>query len=289
MGSRPTNVDRVFVLGDIHGNVDFLRHAAQAAADAGCRTILQLGDFGALWPGSRGFFRRVDELLHYVGIEKLVFIDGNHEGFTSDDVSFYGPDDSSLTGGLARAESAAERDEHGFRILSEHVVWAPRGHRWIWNGVRFGALGGAFSVDWRWRAPGRSWWPDHEMPTDVDVERLGDDPLDVLVSHEVPLGVPLERISTFPMKGADRANAERPREVVRDAVEATTPQLVLHGHWHWRHGTDLQWTDSDGQIRVTRVEGLGADVDGDVEWASGVLDLREGVSFPPGPPIPDVE
>lgn len=98
MGSGPTEVDRVFVLGDIHGNVDFLRRAATTAAEAGCRTILQLGDFGALWPGSRGFFRRVDELLHYGGIDKLVFIDGNHEGFTSDDVSCYGPGDSSLTG-----------------------------------------------------------------------------------------------------------------------------------------------------------------------------------------------
>ncbi len=289
MSRDEKEVDRVFVLGDIHGNVDFLRRAVTTAGEAGCRTILQLGDFGALWPGSRGFFRSIDETLHYAGIDKLVFIDGNHEGFTSDDVSFYGPGDSSLTGGLARAESAAERDEYGFRILSEHVTWAPRGHRWTWSGVRFGALGGAFSVDWRWRVPGRSWWPDHEIPTDADVERLGTDPLDVLVSHDIPRGVPLERISTFRLNSGDQANADRPREVVRAALEATRPRLVLHGHWHWRHGTDLHWTDADGQTHVTRVEGLGADIDGDVEWASGVLDLCDGVSFPSGSPIPSAE
>lgn len=84
MASEATGRERVFVLGDIHGNVGFLRRAAASAAKEACKTILQLGDFGALWPGSRGFLRRVDETLHNAGVKRLVFIDGNHEGFTSD-------------------------------------------------------------------------------------------------------------------------------------------------------------------------------------------------------------
>ena len=67
MENGSTEVDRVFVLGDIHGNVDFLRRAATTAAEAGCETILQLGDFGALWPGSRRAGPDVSRLAEATG------------------------------------------------------------------------------------------------------------------------------------------------------------------------------------------------------------------------------
>lgn len=72
----------------------------------------------------------------------------------------------------------AGESPEGFLSLSDRVQWIPRGCRWVWNGVRFGAVGGAFSVDWRRRTPGDSWWPDHENVSDTDIERLGSDALD---------------------------------------------------------------------------------------------------------------
>lgn len=287
----PTDLEdqpqQVFVLGDIHGNVGFLWYAAREAAALGCSTILQLGDFGALWPGSNSFLPTVDDLLSEAGVERLVFIDGNHEGFTSE-VPFPDRRGSAVKGGLVAAAELADRDADGFCKLSERVAWISRGHRWQWNGVRFGAIGGAFSVDWRHRTPGFTWWPDLEVPSPAEVDRLGSEPLDVLVLHDAPAGVPLERVSTFTLSESDQRRAQQPREFLRAAVELTRPQIVLHGHWHWRHGTRLAWSDETDERRATRVEGLGADLDGDVDWASGVLDLRGGgPTFPTGPPIPE--
>lgn len=289
-GMTDPAIERVFVLGDIHGNLPFLQRAAHVAADAGCRVILQLGDLGALWPGSRTWLAAADRILRLTGLEYLVYVEGNHDGFTSDDVTFPDRHGRAVTGGLARAKHAAARDDAGFCVLSNRIRWAPRGHRWTWNDVRFGALGGAFSVDWRRRTPGWTWWPDHERPTETDLDRLGTDALDVLVTHDSPTGIDLDVISDLRLPAADQARADEPRQIIRAAVEATGPTLMLHGHWHWRYGTDLHWTDTTGADRITRVEGLGADVDDDVAWASGVLDLRAGApSFPAGDPLPPPE
>lgn len=279
---------RILVVGDIYGDLPFLARVADRAVEAGCSTILQLGDLGALWPGSDPFLPAIDDLLEAVGLERLVFVDGNHEGFVTS-VPFRSAGGGGVaTGGLAAAGHQADKGPEGFVQLAERVEWIPRGCRWEWNGLRFGAVGGAFSVDWRHRTPGASWWPDHENVTDADVERLGTEPLDVLVTHDVPRGVPMHRVSSFRLRPEDESNCALTRERLRDAVEATQPSLVVHGHWHWRHGTDLDWPGPDGERRRTRVEGFGANVDGDVEWATGVLDLTDGVArLGAGPPLPE--
>jgi len=283
VGVHPT---RILLAGDIHGDLPFLARVADRAVDEGCSTILQLGDLGALWPGSDAFLPAIDELLVESGIDRLVFVDGNHEGFVTR-VLFRGVDGGTAAGGLAAARRRSEETVEGFRSLSERVQWIPRGTRWEWNGVRLGAIGGAFSVDWRRRTPGENWWPDHENVADADVERLGAGPLDVLVTHDVPLGVPMDAISTFPLSPSDESNCALTRERLREAVEATQPSLVLHGHWHWKYGADLDWPDSDGRARRTRVEGFGANLDRDVDWATAVLDLSDGTpSLPTGPPMP---
>jgi len=138
--------------------------------------------------------------------------------------------------------------------------------------VRFGALGGAFSIDWRDRTPGKSWWPQ-EITTQADVETLGDEALDVLVSHEAPADVPL---TGFRLPAEDQVRTDEVRELVRDAVRATQPKLVLHGHWHRRNSCEVAWpVEENGDLawRSARVEGLAADVQGDLD-AWGVLELE---------------
>jgi len=284
----PMHPTRVLVAGDLHGDLPFLARVAERAAEEGCSTILQLGDLGALWPGSDGFLPAIDEALTEAGVERMVFIDGNHEGFVSRVLYRRADGRVAAAGGLVSARRQAGESPEGFRVLSDRVEWIPRGCRWEWNGLRFGAVGGAFSVDWRRRTPGESWWPDHENVSDADIEVLGSDPLDVLVTHDVPLGIPLDGISTFHLSPSDESNCALTRERLRDAVEATDPVLALHGHWHWRHGTDLNWSGPDGGLRRTRVEGFGSNLDGDVDWASAVLDLTDGrPALAPGPPLPE--
>jgi hypothetical protein len=107
--------------------------------------------------------------------------------------------------------------------IGDRCRYLPRGLRWDWRGVRFGALGGAFSVDRRERVEGESWWWA-EVISDADVERLGDARLDVLVTRDAPEGVPLRGLGLPPV---DQVLAGEVRARIRSAVESTEPRLTV--------------------------------------------------------------
>ena len=122
-------------------------------------------------------------------------------------------------------------------------------------------------MDHQYRVEGVSWWPN-EILTDADVERLGEAPLDVLLSHDAPEGAP---IRNFELRPRDEMLCSQVRERILQAVKATQPKLVVHGHWHRRTSSELSWPiNSDGELdwASTQVEGLAADKQGDHRaWA----------------------
>lgn len=251
--------DRVLLVGDSHGNAAFMRAACNRAAQLGIPVLLQLGDFG-LWPGVSGneFLAEVGRAASTAGVH-VCFIDGNH-----DDHAQIGRWPTRFDGPVP---------------VGGALTYLARGRRWTWAGVRFGALGGAFSVDWRGRVPGQSWWPE-EVVTDADVERLGPDRLDVLVCHDSPAELTMR--SRFILAPADQSAADESRRHVQEAVDVTRPRLVVHGHWHHRqsralHFIDQTATEADLTGRIhwadTVVEGLGADVSRDWNDARAVLHL----------------
>lgn len=243
---------RLLVAGDVHGDAAWFDALCRRAAKHGCDAVLQLGDFG-FWPhlpGGAKFPRRVAACATKFDID-VYWIDGNHENHAA-----------------LRALGAGE---DGRIDIADRCWYLPRGHRWTWHGVRFGALGGAFSIDWRSRRPGRSWWPE-EVTTAEDVETLGSGALDVLVAHDAPAGVPLQGLA---LPDVDQVRSDEVRALVASAVKATTPKLVLHGHWHRRHSFDLTWpVGGSGALEWahTQVEGLASNVEHD-HRAWGVLDL----------------
>lgn len=253
---------KILLAGDVHGNCSFVITLLDQAKAHGCDRIVQVGDWGA-WEheaAGRKFVADVERHAAKRGI-RIWWLDGNH-------------DNTALT-----LELHPERDEDGFHIVTDHVRYIPRGHRWTWNGVRFAAFGGAYSVDKQWRldlekrrkGPGTLWFPGEEM-TDEEFERLLEsDPtfVDVLLSHDKPWRSEPE----WNRKGLleCRPNQER----IQRAAEVLTPRLLVHGHLHFRY------TD---RIRVgggwCRVEGLAADPEAmGRDYAKGaswmVLDLDE--------------
>jgi hypothetical protein len=237
---------RVLLAGDWHGNRDWAATCFGLAASHGCAAVLQLGDFG-LWPGREAaWLDHVDGLAAAAGSE-VVWIDGNHEDHDS----------------LDRWRGAA--DDAGMVRMRDHVRWATRGTRWEWAGVRFGALGGAVSVDRFLRRKGVNWWPQ-EAITRADVDRLGDAPLDVLVAHAGPTtGAFPSRPLRLPQAILDDARANR--DLLDEAVARTSPRLVAHGHYHVRYRAEV-----DGRA----VEGLAHDKSTAAE-ALAVLDLDAGL------------
>jgi hypothetical protein len=219
-------MDRVLVVGDVHGNALWWVRVCEAALAAGCKQILQLGDFG-WWPHvarTRLFLDAVALTLDELDLD-CWFIDGNHENF--EDLWSHAP------------------DPDGSVHLGPRLRYLPRGHSWVWSGRRFVALGGAYSEDQKRRRPGLSWWPE-ELIREEDVERaIGVGAADVLVSHDSPLGPQRET--------PDAVN----RAMVGRVVGALRPKLVLCAHYHRRY---TRW------LGAVRVEGFGRDKQETGNW-----------------------
>lgn len=247
---------RLLVAGDWHRDISWARSCCDVAGQSGCDGVLQLGDIGAGDWGTSGagdaFVEALEGHVSEAGLGALYFIGGNHEDWAW----------------LARRQQAA--GGAGIVALSEHVAWLANGARWTWRGVRLGALGGAFSIDWPSREAGRSWWPgdgpDGEEPSRADLDAIGYERLDVLVTHEAPVNPVLAGRAA---RIEDEERCRWTREMISEAIRRTKPALVLHGHWHERLSYSVRSGDDDCWADV---EALASNLEGD-ERSYGVLDL----------------
>lgn len=235
--------NRIGLAGDWHGNSFHARAVIEHFTNR-ADVIIQLGDFGFWTPGPAQdkFISRVNRALNAADL-MLVFVDGNHE---------FHP-------GLAKLPID---DDTGLRKVTNRIWHAPRGHRWEWSGVRWMALGGAYSIDRQWRTEGKDWWPEERL-TDADVETAcTGGSVDVLVSHDAPLRarVPLMSGSKWPSEDV-RASRDH-RALVQKVVDAAMPSRVWHGHFHC-HYEDLIGLP-DGQA----CQVFGLDCDGTKLWQS---------------------
>lgn len=208
--------NQILIVGDMHANIRFFDRMAREAKRAGHSTIYQLGDLGAYWSGLHHLDRFTQVTMKI--LEKfelsMVSIDGNHDNIP--------------------AMRSLPLDADGFGHIHARWKFAPRGHRWEVAGRRFGALGGAVSVDQQWRTPGKDWWPE-EATTKADVEALGQEKLDVLLSHEVPAFVSgLVSGMVDPLPEHISWDAWQNRLRIADAAVNTQPALIFSGHWHQR-------------------------------------------------------
>lgn len=201
---------RIAFSGDWHGFETPAADIIYLCGKAGVRKLFQVGDFG-FWPGAKGSeYLDTVEMACAAAEITLYWIDGNHDWHD---------------------EIGRLTDSHGFLSpieIRNRVHYLPRGCRITVSGLKFGALGGAFSVDWRWRKPYISWWPE-ELIKGSDVDRLGDDKLDVLLTHTSPVELP---ISSWVLTGSDADKADNDHNCVAQAIRQTRPSLLVHGHWH---------------------------------------------------------
>lgn len=248
----------LLVIGDTHGNTANLGSLIGHAAQNDCKWIVSVGDFG-LWDhtydGQR-FLSETDRTLDELGID-LVFADGNHENHDS----------------LENLVKTGTPNEFGFLPVTPHIFYTPRGNRWMWGGERFLSLGGAHSIDKRWRVdwetkysqPGTRWWPQ-EMITEEDVLRcIKGGPADVMITHDSPQGATLGDL--IPSYETDRNRAK-----LRRVVDAVRPKLLIHGHYHRRIKTGLP-LEGKGEVHWVEIEGLDCDGSGDDQWL--VLNLPD--------------
>ena len=224
---------KILIAADWHRDAHWAVETIKAARQQGLRHLIHLGDLGVFWPSdypelpgrtnrfgrAYGFTRSLSDAVRDANM-RFMFIDGNN-------------DNHEFLAQLPRRRSG----------LAEMMglTYLPRGTRFRLGGRRFGALGGAYSVDRRQRRHHVDWWPEEEVTAD-DVRRLGDGRLDVLLTHEVPSGVELP--IPFRLHPDTALAADRSRQFVQAAVEATRPAQMFSGHWHLRLTVPVPGTDT---------------------------------------------
>lgn len=229
-------VMRLMFVGDLHGQVDDAHVAIELAANVGVDEIIQVGDWGFIWK-STDQTRQVEQVLETFGMH-MRFIDGNHDNHP-------------------RLRALPEGEGN----VSPHMTYQRRGTvvRYA-DGLRVGFLGGAPSIDKRWRVRNElGWWPE-ELIQDSDVDALAlaaaGAPLDLLVTHDAPF-LPPSIVPRF-IDEEFATNSYLSLKNVRRAAALTGAPLLVHGHYHVRY-TDHQWLPVDGgEPTPLRIEGLDA-------------------------------
>lgn len=201
----------ILFLGDTHGDLYCLERACKAAKKGGADLIVQVGDWGYLWPKTK-LVQAAWEIVEDAYLH-MIWIDGNHDWHPQ----LYT---------LAAIGDKDWLDEPG-------NYYCPRGDGWTWQGLKFVGLGGAPSIDKDNRKPGKSWWPEENL-TELQVERAlehASTPTDVLVTHDAPFLPP--GISGWPVRpaGFDEL-AQATRDSIKRVQAALKPRLLVHGHYH---------------------------------------------------------
>jgi hypothetical protein len=236
--SQPPHIssDRIGLIGDVHGSGSFLLGAVdQLVTEHGVRELHQLGDFGIVGQGQQTRFV-LDELERVLErLDARLFVTGgNHERYED----------------LPSEVRAGRLDLGEIGWLRDRIGWLPRGYRWRSESGRvLASLGGANSIDRFWREQVGLQWSPLEQITEADLEKLGVEPVDVLLAHDAPktwaLYNHLERTRGSWTPAGLAWAAEGQRTFYR-GMRQVRPKLTISGHYHFQLDATETHEDFDG-------------------------------------------
>lgn len=209
------HAERLGFIGDTHGDLTFTFRALESLSQRGVPAVVVVGDFGFVWGQDRAGLRALSTAATELNVW-LMFVDGNHEDFD--------------------ALYAFPIGDDGIRWVAPLIGHLPRGSRFSIHGLRFAVMGGANSID-RWhRREGYSWWSAEQI-SDEDLDQLGNEQTDVLISHDAPESLPTldQRLSLTKKYWSigGLAYAARGRKQFTRAFRAVRPSTAIGGHYHY--------------------------------------------------------
>lgn len=208
----------IIFAGDWHGSSVQAKEVILSAHIRGIDTILHVGDFG-IWDHDSRYLNSLQNMLEGYGIT-IYFVDGNHENFHK----LY----------------MRKLEEDGTRRIRDNIYHLPRGHRFIWNDISFLALGGAASIDKKFRRENYTWWKE-EFITPEDVLKAQEGGYaDVMITHDTPADAPnfiiddpLSQIQAKKAFGSAALNyCDNHRKVLQQVTNVVLPKIIVHGHYH---------------------------------------------------------
>lgn len=228
---------KYLIVGDSHGDADFINLAVEQAVTEDCEKIIQVGDFGYFPHLNEG--REFLEKIRNPAIP-IWWLDGNHENHEKLN---------------HRATKPVE--------VAPGIHYLPRGYRWQAGKWTLAALGGTQSIDRHQRTLGVDYW-EQETISYADIERtIAPGDIDILFCHECPTGV-----EDIAIKGAKQANGKADRTAIQTVVEVCKPQKVFHGHHHYHHRSTITLADE----QKVEVFGLDCNLRPTLTW--GILELN---------------
>jgi len=195
---------KALILGDVHGDDQFLDAAVSIAMDNGCDALIQVGDFG--------YYPRSEE---YKAILKdypmpVYFIDGNHEDFYS-------------IGKLPQTDLAEVR---------KNLYYIRRGSAFKIRNTQTLFLGGAWTIDGSEHTEGLDLFTKEEVISlDNEVRAINQPRADLVITHDSPLAVNIS--------GDTYTQSMRNRESLDRVLEKHTPKYWYFGHWHRKYQAQL--------------------------------------------------
>ena len=216
-----------FFTGDIHGSPLRITRFAEKFSLTSNDTIVILGDVGA------NYFltERDEEMKAHLNMVKptILCIHGNHEIRPSNIPTYY------LTGWSGGKVWIDDK--------FPNIKFAKDGEIYNIEGLRYIAIGGAYSVDKHYRlAKGYGWWED-EQPSDEIKEfvkkQITEKDIDVVLSHTCPFRFrPLEVF----MSSIDQSTVDTSTEEWLDDIEDNLNYKAwLCGHWHTNKRIDKMY------------------------------------------------
>jgi len=153
---------------------------------------IQLGDFGF----AKSWYQLV---THKVNPERHKIIPGNHDDYKG------------LREDYLFDKKYGEVDFHGFKFFF---------------------VQGAWSIDWKMRIPGISWWEEEQLPYSVLMDAMNEYERvkpDIMITHELPK-IGIENIFNKPFISNGTGN--RTSAALSQMFEIHRPKIWIYGHWH---------------------------------------------------------
>lgn len=170
-------MSRVFITGDLHGNIDIKKLNSKNFPEGNSLTkedyVIICGDFGLVWNNS------AEELYWRKWLDEkpwtTLFVDGNHENFN-----------------LLNDYPICEWKGGRIQKISSSIYHLMRGEVYEdLGGYRIFTFGGAYSHDRQYRTENKTWWRA-EMPTKEEAKRADltlaavDNDVDIIITHDCP-------------------------------------------------------------------------------------------------------
>ena len=165
--------------------------------------------------------------------------------------------------------------------IAPFLWYIPRGTGFEWDGKKFLAIGGAYSIDKgprleRMSYGGQKEWWDQELIVDDDVEKaISSGKADIMVCHDAPnivdLREPMNGYPVFPQTLANRERLDRVFDVAK-------PQILIHGHYHYSADREFAKPyESNGGLSWQSVRAISLGCNFDEDKKSMFLLNTEGI------------